>query len=93
MNYSFCNNNEKPLSNTAQGYYGNKPVDYLNMTDIFAGAGVIKSKMHDMLIYLRNMLYPETSVLKDEINLVLTPTFQIDNEMSRDLAWLLLRLD
>lgn len=89
MTNSFCNNNEKPLSNTAQGYYGNKSVDYFIMTDVFKGAGVIKSNMHDMLIYLQNYLYPETSVLKDEINLTLTPTFQIDTKMSIGLAWFL----
>lgn len=89
MVYSFCNNNEKPLNNTAQGYYGNKPVDYFIMTEVFSGAGVIKSNMHDMLIYLQNCIYPETSVLKDEINLSLTPTFQIDDKQSTGLGWFL----
>jgi serine-type D-Ala-D-Ala carboxypeptidase/endopeptidase len=89
MTYSFCNNSDTPISNTAQGYYGNKPVDYFIMTDIFAGAGVIKSNMHDMLIYLQNYLYPETSVLKDAINLTLESTFKIDEKMSIGLGWYL----
>lgn len=87
MTYSFCSNNEKPINNTAQGYSGNKPVDYFIMTDVFQGAGVIKSNMHDMLIYLQNFLYPETSTLKDEINLTLTPTFDIDEKQSVGLGW------
>jgi CubicO group peptidase (beta-lactamase class C family) len=89
MTYSFCNNNEKPVNNTAQGYYGNKAVDYFVMTDVFSGAGVIKSNMHDMLIYLQNCLYPETSTLKDEINLTLTSTTDIDEKTSIGLAWIL----
>jgi len=87
MTYSFCNNNDKPSTNTAQGYYGKKPVDYFIMTDIFAGAGVIKSNMHDLLIYLNNYLNPETSVLKDAIKLSMTPTFQIEEKQSVGLGW------
>lgn len=89
MTYSFCNNEEKPANNTAQGYYGNNLVDYLKMTDVFAGAGVIKSNMHDMLIYLTNCLNPETSVLKDAINLILTPTYQIEEKQSIGIGWFL----
>jgi len=84
---TFCSNNEKPTTNTAQGFYGNSPVDYLIMTDVFAGAGVIKSNMHDMLIYLNNCLNPETSVLMDAINLSLTPTFDIEEKQSIGLGW------
>ncbi len=89
MTYSFCNNQEKPLTNTAQGYYGNKPVDYFIMSDVFAGAGVIKSNMHDMLIYLDNLINPEVSVLKDAINLSLTSTVQIDESVNIGLGWFL----
>jgi D-alanyl-D-alanine-carboxypeptidase/D-alanyl-D-alanine-endopeptidase len=87
MTHSFTNNNDTPATNTAQGYNGNKQNDYFIMTDVFAGAGAIKSNMHDMLIYLSNCLYPETSVLKDAINLSLTPTFQIEERQNIGLGW------
>jgi CubicO group peptidase (beta-lactamase class C family) len=93
MTHSFCNNVEKPANNTAQGYYGNNLVDYFKMTDVFAGAGAIKSNMHDMLIYLNNCINPETSVLKNAINLTLTPTFQIEEKRSIGLGWFLVPND
>jgi len=93
MTHSFCNNVEKPANNTAQGYYGNNLVDYFKMTDVFAGAGVIKSNMHDMLIYLNNYINPETSVLKNAINLTLTPTFQIEEKRSIGLGWFVVTND
>jgi D-alanyl-D-alanine-carboxypeptidase/D-alanyl-D-alanine-endopeptidase len=93
MKYSFCNNEEKPENNTAQGYYGNSLYDYLKMTDVFAGAGAIKSNMHDMLIYLTNYLNPQTSVLEDAINMTLTPTFQIEEKRSIGLGWFVVSND
>jgi len=87
MIHSFSNNEEKPANNTAQAYYGNSLVDYFKMTDVFAGAGAIKSNMHDMLNYLSNCLHPETSVLKDAINMTLIPTFQIEDKRSIGLGW------
>jgi D-alanyl-D-alanine-carboxypeptidase/D-alanyl-D-alanine-endopeptidase len=93
MKYSFCNNEEKPENNTAQGYYGNSLSDYLKMTDVFAGAGAIKSNMKDMLIYLTNYLNPETSVLEDAINITLTPNFQIEEKRSIGLGWFVVSND
>jgi CubicO group peptidase (beta-lactamase class C family) len=87
MTYTFCSNNDKPSKNTAQGYYGKNPVDYYLMTDVFAGAGVIKSNIRDLLMYLHNCLNPETSVLRDAINLSLVPTFYIDGKQSVGLGW------
>lgn len=89
MGRTFCSTNQTPLTNISQGYKGNNPVAFIQMNDIFAGAGVVKSNTHDMLIYLDNILNPETSVLKDAIKMSLTPSFQIEDKQDIGLGWFL----
>ncbi len=56
MQYSFSNNTEKPSNNVAQGYMGKKSFEFFEMTEVFQAAGCVKSNVHDMLLYLENLL-------------------------------------
>lgn len=87
MQSSFCANSETPGYNVAQGYYGNKPVEFFAWSDVFSSAGIIKSNMHDMLIFLENCLYPSESVLKEAIELSMSPTFTIEEDVYAGLGW------
>jgi len=87
MNQSFCNLSELPSTNVAQGYMGNVPKPYFVMSEVFAGAGYIKSNMHDMLIYLQNQINVENSVLEDAIGLTLIPTFEDSEKVKLCLGW------
>jgi CubicO group peptidase (beta-lactamase class C family) len=73
----------------SQGYFGNKEKGFVNMNDLFAGSGQIKSNMHDMLIYLDNLINPNKSLLKDAIELTLVPTFSNKETFDVGINWLL----
>lgn len=89
MNSTFCNSDQKPVSNMAKGYFGSGAKDFIYFNDFFAGAGVIKSTMNDMLIYLDNCINPESSIIGSEIDLALTPTFNITETNDIGLSWFL----
>lgn len=89
MNSSYCNAEQKPETNIAKGYAGSGVKDFIYFNDFFAGAGVIKSTMNDMLIYLDNCINSESSVIGSEIDLALTPTFNITEKNDIGLSWFL----
>lgn len=64
MNSSFSNNAETPTSNVAQGYIGKNAFDFFEMNEVFEAAGVVKSNIHDMLIYLDWAMNANDSALR-----------------------------
>lgn len=89
MNSSYCNLEQRPETNMAKGYAGSGVKDYIYFNDFFAGAGVIKSTMHDMLIYLDNCINTESSVIGAELDLAITPAFNIAEKHDVGLGWFL----
>ena len=87
MNSTFCNNSEKPVSNVAQGYNGKEAVEYFKWTGVFDAAGIIKSNMHDKLIYLDNCINTGQSVLGTAIELAYQPTFTTADKSYIGLGW------
>lgn len=93
MNYTFCEDSEIPASNVAQGYWGNKQVDFLQFSDVFASAGIVKSNLHDMLIYLGNAMDTNNSIYKDAFELAEKQTFSKDQDLQIALGWHLSKLE
>ncbi len=52
MRHTFTCNSDAPPSNVAQGYMGRQPFGLFIMSEVFAAAGIIKSNIHDMLLFL-----------------------------------------
>jgi CubicO group peptidase (beta-lactamase class C family) len=52
MRSSFSNNAETPANNVAQGYIGKHAFNFFEMGEAFEAAGIVKSNIHDMLLYL-----------------------------------------
>jgi len=87
MQHSYCLPEDQPQSNVAQGYMNRSPRDMLDMSDYFQGAGTIKSNMHDMLLYLNNLM-SEESVLQEAFDLTLAPTFEAAETIELCLGWI-----
>ncbi|GAB4235595.1 MAG: serine hydrolase [Ekhidna sp.] len=78
MDFSFCDWDEVASNNIAVDYFGAKPAEYDNYSEPFAGAYVVKTNLHDMMLYLDNMINKDQSVFKDAIELSLLPTFDLE---------------
>jgi len=87
MTYTTCNEADFITDNIAQGYYGNAKADFYKWSDIFASAGVIKSNLHDMMIYLRENIDFSNSSLKDALILTKSRTFMVDEHFYIGLGW------
>lgn len=98
MNSSFSNNAETPASNVAQGYIGRKPFDFFEMNEVFEAAGVVKSNIHDMLIYLdwaMNANDPALRLAKQQTFLIQAGDNPVNGfnyqDLAMGLAWGMLR--
>lgn len=82
-----CTDSEITTDNIAQGYYGNEKTDFYRYSEIFAPSGVIKSNLHDMMIYLNENISCSHPVLSDALELVQVKTFDIEAHQSIALGW------
>ena len=80
---------ENQEENFAQGYFGSEKRDYLQWSNAFMGAGVIKSTINDLLIYMEHFIDAEASVLRAPIELTMDSTFSIDSDDFVGLSWFL----
>ncbi|MCB0842033.1 MAG: beta-lactamase family protein [Bacteroidetes bacterium] len=73
MNATKVRVDEEVNKNLALPHQGEKIVSQWEFTDAFMGAGTIKSNLHDMLIYLKANMYPESTSLEEAIMLAQKP--------------------
>jgi CubicO group peptidase (beta-lactamase class C family) len=87
MRYTACDENDFITGNIARGYYGNTMVGFYRWSVIFAPAGVIKSNLHDMMIYLKENIDYNNSILKDALALTKKRTFMVNEHLYLGLGW------
>ncbi|WP_162817809.1 serine hydrolase domain-containing protein [Niabella yanshanensis] len=75
----------------SQGYFTTGEVPYWNM-DIYYPAGGLKTNCEQMLGYLAAMATPSTTMQKDVVEKVLTPTLDVSENLSIALGWHVLKL-
>ncbi len=87
MQYTCCKAEDIPINNVAQGYYGMQRTDFYQWSNIFEAAGTIKSNLHDMMIYLKENIHPDSSSLKEALTLTQTRTFTVNEHFHMGLGW------
>ncbi len=87
MAYTTCSEADFITDNYAEGFYGNTEVGFYQWSDIFAASGVIKSNLHDMMIYLKENIDYTNSVLKEALLLTKGRTLTLDEHFHMGLAW------
>lgn len=70
----------------AQGYVFNVPVDNWDF-DALSGAGVLKSSVHDILLFLQAQLKLRENSIEEEIAMSQEKIYRIDGEKSVGMAW------
>lgn len=79
-------------NNKSQGYFQkNDKTDYWNM-NVLAPAGGLKCNGVEMLAYLQNMAFPETTESKQIVDKLTTPTIALNQQISVGRGWHILQL-
>jgi CubicO group peptidase (beta-lactamase class C family) len=98
MRSTFTNNADTPATNVAKGYIGKNAFDFFEMSEMFEAAGVIKSNIHDMLLYLSwamNSNDPAHRLTKQQTFLIQEGDYPVNGVTYKDLgtglAWGILR--